>query len=140
MSVFSETQQSKEQKEKLDVESYSEASTVDPVIHMDMIFQTKKPQIPKDCFGECCVQCFPCCVVDITKFPGSTWWKFRKTCYSIVKHSWFENFIIFVIILSSAALAFEDIYLEERKKVKMVLEYADKIFTYIFFMEMLLKW
>ncbi|NXA44730.1 SCN3A protein, partial [Nothocercus julius] len=36
--------------------------------------------------------------------------------------------------------AFEDIYLEERKKVKMVLEYADKIFTYIFFMEMLLKW
>ncbi|NXD07952.1 SCN3A protein, partial [Nothocercus nigrocapillus] len=36
--------------------------------------------------------------------------------------------------------AFEDIYLEERKKVKMVLEYADKIFTYIFLMEMLLKW
>ncbi|NWX96191.1 SCN4A protein, partial [Nothoprocta ornata] len=125
---------------KLDVGSYSEASTVDPVIQMDIYFQTKKPQIPKDCFGECCVQCFPCCVADITKFPGSTWWKFRKTCYRIVKHSWFENFIIFVIILSSAALAFEDIYLEERKKVKMVLEYADKIFTYIFFMEMLLKW
>lgn len=51
-----------------------------------------------------CVKCFPCCSVDITKFPGSTWWKFRKTCYKIVKHSWFENFIIFIIVLSSAAL------------------------------------
>ncbi|NWU64755.1 SCN5A protein, partial [Pterocles burchelli] len=36
--------------------------------------------------------------------------------------------------------AFEDIHLQERKTVKMILEYADKIFTYIFFMEMLLKW
>ncbi|NXG29679.1 SCN3A protein, partial [Dromaius novaehollandiae] len=36
--------------------------------------------------------------------------------------------------------AFEDIYLEKRKTIKMVLEYADKIFTYIFFMEMLMKW
>ncbi|NXE21527.1 SCN5A protein, partial [Ardeotis kori] len=36
--------------------------------------------------------------------------------------------------------AFEDIHLQERKKVKVLLEYADKIFTYIFFMEMLLKW
>ncbi|NXF45336.1 SCN5A protein, partial [Oceanites oceanicus] len=35
---------------------------------------------------------------------------------------------------------FEDIHLQERKKVKMLLDYADKIFTYIFFMEMLLKW
>ncbi|NXK99524.1 SCN5A protein, partial [Mesembrinibis cayennensis] len=35
---------------------------------------------------------------------------------------------------------FEDIHLQERKKVKILLEYADKIFTYIFFMEMLLKW
>ncbi|XP_062426842.1 sodium channel protein type 5 subunit alpha-like [Rhea pennata] len=125
---------------KLDVGSYSEASTVDPVIPVEMLSQDKKPQIPKDCLGEGCIQCFPCCVVDITKFPGSTWWKFRKTCYKIVKHSWFENFIIFMIILSSAALAFEDIYLEKRKNVKMVLEYADKIFAYIFFMEMLLKW
>ncbi|NXU57594.1 SCN3A protein, partial [Turnix velox] len=36
--------------------------------------------------------------------------------------------------------AFEDIHLHERKTVKKILEYADKIFTYIFFMEMLLKW
>ncbi|NWU51632.1 SCN5A protein, partial [Dromas ardeola] len=36
--------------------------------------------------------------------------------------------------------AFEDIHLHERKNVKKLLEYADIIFTYIFFMEMLLKW
>ncbi|NXW57967.1 SCN3A protein, partial [Eurystomus gularis] len=36
--------------------------------------------------------------------------------------------------------AFEDIHLQGRKNVKMLLEYADQVFTYIFFMEMLLKW
>ncbi|NXV85515.1 SCN4A protein, partial [Calonectris borealis] len=127
-------------KQKCDAGSYSEASTVDPVILLEMFSQPEKSHLPKDCFAESCVECFPCCVVDITKFPGRTWWKFRKTCYRIVKHSWFENFIIFMIILSSGALAFEDIHLQERKKVKMLLDYADEIFTYIFFMEMLLKW
>ncbi|NXY14328.1 SCN9A protein, partial [Atrichornis clamosus] len=36
--------------------------------------------------------------------------------------------------------AFEDIHLQKRKKVKIILDYADKIFTYTFFTEMLLKW
>ncbi|NXF65624.1 SCN5A protein, partial [Ciccaba nigrolineata] len=36
--------------------------------------------------------------------------------------------------------AFEDIYLDDRKNIKPMLEYADKIFTYIFVLEMLLKW
>ncbi|NXD19252.1 SC4AB protein, partial [Spelaeornis formosus] len=36
--------------------------------------------------------------------------------------------------------AFEDIHLQKRQKVKIILEYADKIFTYTFFTEMLLKW
>ncbi|XP_069715358.1 sodium channel protein type 5 subunit alpha-like [Phaenicophaeus curvirostris] len=127
-------------KQKCDGASYSEASTVDPVILLEMISQPKKSDLPKDCFAEGCLVCFPCCAVDITKFPCRTWWKFRKTCYRIVKHSWFETFIIFIIVLSSAALAFEDIHLQNRKNVKLLLEYADGIFTYIFFMEMLLKW
>ncbi|XP_016092339.1 sodium channel protein type 8 subunit alpha-like [Sinocyclocheilus grahami] len=40
----------------------------------------------------------------------------------------------------SEVQAFEDIYIEQRKVVKVVLEYADKIFTYIFILEMSLKW
>uniref|UniRef100_A0A8C6J0X2 Sodium channel protein n=1 Tax=Melopsittacus undulatus TaxID=13146 RepID=A0A8C6J0X2_MELUD len=127
-------------KQKYDGGSYSEASTVDPVVLLETFSQPQTSHLPKGCFTESCVECFPCCAVDATRFPGRTWWNFRKTCYRIVKHSWFEHFIIFIIILSSAALAFEDIHLQERRKVKMLLEYADKMFTYIFFMEMLLKW
>ncbi|NXX38051.1 SCN4A protein, partial [Tricholaema leucomelas] len=127
-------------KQKRDSGSYSEASTVDPVTLQEMISQPKKSQLPKDCFGESCAECSPCCAVDVTKFPGRTWWKFRKTCFRIVKHSWFENFIIFMIILSSAALTFEDIHLHKRERLRIVLEYADRIFTYIFLLEMLLKW
>lgn len=36
--------------------------------------------------------------------------------------------------------AFEDVYIEQRKTIKIILEFADKIFTYIFILEMLLKW
>ncbi|MGH0132139.1 UNVERIFIED_CONTAM: hypothetical protein FKN15_050000 [Acipenser sinensis] len=36
--------------------------------------------------------------------------------------------------------AFEDIYIEQKKTIKIMLEYADKVFTYIFILEMLLKW
>ena len=36
--------------------------------------------------------------------------------------------------------AFEDIYIEKRKVVKLVLESADKVFSYIFVLEMFLKW
>ncbi|KAM9387524.1 sodium channel protein type 5 subunit alpha-like [Phaethornis superciliosus] len=127
-------------KQKCDAGSYSEASTVDPAALLEVFSEPKKSHLPKDCFGECCVECCPCCGVDVTKFPGRTWWRFRKTCYRIVRHSWFENFIIFMIVLSSAALAFDDIHLQKRGKVKVILDYADKVFTYIFFMEMLLKW
>uniref|UniRef100_A0A452QPG1 Sodium channel protein n=1 Tax=Ursus americanus TaxID=9643 RepID=A0A452QPG1_URSAM len=88
----------------------------------------------------CCVRRCPCCTVDTTQGPGKVWWRLRKTCYRIVEHSWFETFIIFMILLSSGALAFEDIYLEERKTIKVLLEYADKMFTYVFVLEMLLKW
>ena len=36
--------------------------------------------------------------------------------------------------------AFEDVYIEQRKTIRIVLEYADRVFTYIFILEMLLKW
>lgn len=39
-----------------------------------------------------------------SKFPWTTGWQLRKTCYRIVEHSWFESFIIFMILLSSGAL------------------------------------
>lgn len=36
--------------------------------------------------------------------------------------------------------AFEDINIERRRTIKIILEFADKVFTYIFVIEMLLKW
>uniref|UniRef100_A0A3Q4HN74 Ion transport domain-containing protein n=1 Tax=Neolamprologus brichardi TaxID=32507 RepID=A0A3Q4HN74_NEOBR len=87
-----------------------------------------------------CVQAFHCCQVNVDVGWAKIWWALRKTCYQIVEHNWFESFIIFMILLSSGALAFEDIYNDQRKTIKTVLEFADKIFTCIFILEMLLKW
>ncbi|KFQ13298.1 Sodium channel protein type 5 subunit alpha, partial [Leptosomus discolor] len=95
---------------------------------------------PEECFTEACVKRFPCLYVDITSDRGKVWWNIRKTCFRIVEHDWFETFIVFMILLSSGALAFEDIYIEQRKVIRTILEYADKVFSYIFVIEMLLKW
>ncbi|KAE8575241.1 hypothetical protein XENTR_v10003777 [Xenopus tropicalis] len=103
-------------------------------------FEHKEDEGPEECFTADCVRRCPCLYVDITTEKGKIWWNIRKTCFQIVEHNWFETFIIFMILLSSGALAFEDIYIEQRQVIKTILEYADKVFTYIFVFEMLLKW
>ncbi|XP_065434036.1 sodium channel protein type 4 subunit alpha isoform X1 [Chrysemys picta bellii] len=97
-------------------------------------------QGPEECFTEACVRRFPFLYVDITTDKGKIWWNLRKACFKIVEHNWFETFIIFMILLSSGALAFEDIYIEQRKVIRTILEYADKVFSFVFVLEMLLKW
>ncbi|XP_063174347.1 sodium channel protein type 3 subunit alpha isoform X24 [Candoia aspera] len=130
-------------KEKLNATSSSEGSTVDVALPGEGEQAEIEPEEalePEACFTEGCIKKFPCCQVSIEDGKGKIWWNFRKTCYSIVEHNWFETFIVFMILLSSGALAFEDIYIEQRKTIKTMLEYADKVFTYIFILEMLLKW
>ncbi|XP_077124789.1 sodium channel protein type 5 subunit alpha-like [Ranitomeya variabilis] len=146
-SIFTDAENSKECddtcKKKQD-DSISECSTVDLKKSRELIEQPQDTSEeclePEECFTEGCLQYSPCCKVDITKGIGKIWWKVRKTCYRIVEHNWFESFIIFMILLSSGALAFEDIYIDQKKVVKIILEYADKVFTYVFVLEMLLKW
>ncbi|XP_031416632.2 LOW QUALITY PROTEIN: sodium channel protein type 4 subunit alpha A-like [Clupea harengus] len=99
-----------------------------------------EPEEPEACFTEDCVRRFPFLDVDITKGNGKKWWNLRRACFTVVEHDYFETFIVFMILLSSGALAFEDIYLERRRTIKIILEYADKAFTYVFIVEMLLKW
>uniref|UniRef100_A0A8C2JLZ2 Sodium channel protein n=1 Tax=Cyprinus carpio TaxID=7962 RepID=A0A8C2JLZ2_CYPCA len=124
--------------------SSSEGSTVDirpPGEGVESVeLEPEESLDPEACFTEGCVMRFQCCQVDAETGSGKSWWNLRKTCFIIVEHNWFESFIIFMILLSSGALAFEDIYIEQRKTIKTVLEYADKVFTYIFILEMLLKW
>nr|XP_020639736.1 sodium channel protein type 8 subunit alpha isoform X4 [Pogona vitticeps] len=129
-------------KEKLDDTSSSEGSTIDikPEAEEVPVEAPEEYLDPDACFTEGCVQKFKCCQVSIEDGLGKSWWNLRKTCFLIVEHNWFETFIIFMILLSSGALAFEDIYIEQRKTIRTVLEYADKVFTYIFILEMLLKW
>uniref|UniRef100_A0A8C5PRQ0 Sodium channel protein n=1 Tax=Leptobrachium leishanense TaxID=445787 RepID=A0A8C5PRQ0_9ANUR len=138
-SIFTDVETSKDKQD-----SISECSTVDLRKSKEVIEQVPDSADnmlePEECFTEGCQRHCPCCKVDVTQGVGKIWWKVRKTCYRIVEHNWFETFIIFMILLSSGALAFEDIYIDQKKAVKTILEYADKVFTYVFVLEMLLKW
>ncbi|XP_028927611.1 sodium channel protein type 3 subunit alpha isoform X4 [Ornithorhynchus anatinus] len=140
---FSSESELEESKEKLNATSSSEGSTVDiapPREGEQAEIEPEENLEPEACFTEGCIKKFPFCQVSIEEGKGKIWWNLRKTCYGIVEHNWFETFIVFMILLSSGALAFEDIYIEQRKTIKTMLEYADKVFTYIFILEMLLKW
>uniref|UniRef100_A0A8C7YC86 Sodium channel protein n=1 Tax=Oryzias sinensis TaxID=183150 RepID=A0A8C7YC86_9TELE len=128
---------------KLDETSSSEGSTIDikPDVEEVVVVEAVEEYMePEACWTDACVAKYKCCDVDITIGWGKIWWFLRKTCYLIVEHNWFETMIIFMILLSSGALAFEDVYVEQRKTIKIILEYADRVFTYIFILEMLLKW
>ncbi|KAI4880621.1 hypothetical protein NFI96_021170, partial [Prochilodus magdalenae] len=138
-----DTETSEDEENKTEVISLSEGSTVDlrkPGEDDEVSVLAEDPMEPEECLPDFCVRRCECCDINTTLGFGLAWWRLRKTCYQIVEHSWFETFIIFMILLSSGALAFEDIYIEQRKVVKVVLEYADKVFTYIFVLEMFLKW
>ncbi|XP_074500587.1 sodium channel, voltage gated, type VIII, alpha subunit a isoform X9 [Sebastes fasciatus] len=135
----SENENSKE----LDDTSSSEGSTIDikpDVVVEEVVEPVEEYLDPEACWTDGCVAKYKCCEVDITTGWWKKWWYLRKTCYLIVEHNWFETLIIFMILLSSGALAFEDVYISQRKTIRVILEYADTVFTYIFILEMLLKW
>ncbi|NXN03413.1 SCN5A protein, partial [Sylvia borin] len=134
---------SSEEKE-LDSVSSSAVSTVDLANPEDVLKQipefSEDFKTPEQCFPEGCARYFHCCLSSAEKFGGEIWWNLRKTCYQIVEHSWFESFIVFMILLSSGALAFEDIHINKRERIQAILGFLDKMFTFIFVLEMLLKW
>ncbi|XP_032891306.1 sodium channel protein type 4 subunit alpha-like [Amblyraja radiata] len=127
---------------KVNIDS-SQCSTVDLKVEeegVDIKEEVPEADEPVECLTEGCLRTCPCLELDVTSERGKMWWNLRKTCFKIVEHNWFESFIIFMILLSSGALAFEDIYIEDRKTIKILLEYLDQVFTYVFVVEMLLKW
>ncbi|XP_063071129.1 sodium channel, voltage gated, type VIII, alpha subunit b [Engraulis encrasicolus] len=127
----------------LDDTSSSEGSTIDikpDDDEMAVVEVVEEYVDPDRCWTDGCIARYPWCDTSITEGWGKYWWYLRKTCYLIVEHNWFETLIIFMILLSSGALAFEDVYIEQRKTIQIILEYADRVFTYIFILEMLLKW
>nr|XP_001916634.3 sodium channel protein type 11 subunit alpha [Equus caballus] len=119
---------------------FSECSTIDPQDPFGQVPEMVPKKTPGRCLPKVLSCCFPCCAMVKRKSSWITWWNLRKTCYQIVKHGWFESFIIFVILLSSGALVFEDIHLTNKPNIQALLNYTDSVFTYIFILEMGLKW
>ncbi|XP_021482934.2 sodium channel protein type 11 subunit alpha [Meriones unguiculatus] len=119
----------------------SECSTID-LNDILRNFQRTVPhqKQPDRCLPKGLTCRFLCHKTDKTKSHWVVWWNLRKTCYQIAKHSWFESFIIFVILLSSGALVFEDVHLARRPQIERLLRCTDNIFTFIFILEMILKW
>ncbi|XP_034394825.1 sodium channel protein type 4 subunit alpha B, partial [Cyclopterus lumpus] len=111
-----------------------------PEAHEDGEEEEHEANTPEDCFSDKYYRRCPFLDIDTSQSRGKVWSNIRRTCFSIVEHNYFETFIIFMILLSSGALAFEDIYLEQRRVIKTVLEYADQVFTYVFVLEMIVKW
>jgi hypothetical protein len=70
---------------------------------------------------------------------GKCWFKFRTQVKKIVDHKAFETIVLLVILGSSLTLAFEDIYLYQKKTMKDVLEICNIIFAVLFTLEMVLK-
>uniref|UniRef100_A0A3P9P9S2 Sodium channel protein n=1 Tax=Poecilia reticulata TaxID=8081 RepID=A0A3P9P9S2_POERE len=94
---------------------------------------------PDDCFTEKCYSCCPCLDIDTSQSIGRIWLYIRKTSIAIVESKYFKSFIIIVILLSSAVLAFEDIYIDQRRDIKIILDYADQVFNFVFVVEVILK-
>ncbi|XP_069384943.1 sodium channel protein type 4 subunit alpha B-like isoform X2 [Paralichthys olivaceus] len=108
--------------------------------HKDEENKTRRNNTPEDCCCDSCYRCFPFLDIDRSQGSRRVWSNFRRVCFSIAQHKYFDAFIIFIILLSSAALVLEDIHLQQRKLVQMLLDKADQVFTFIFLLEMLLKW
>lgn len=124
-------------KEKVKPSSSSECSTVDiGTSEEEMIYEHEKSKHLKNSYERRSSSC----QMGRESKRGKICQNMRKTCCRIVENSFFKCFIGLVILLSTVALAFEDIYIDQRKTIKILLEYADMIFTYIFILEMLLKW
>ncbi|KAK1875635.1 Sodium channel protein type 4 subunit alpha B [Dissostichus eleginoides] len=112
----------------------------DPDVQEEEEEEEHDENTPEDCFTDKCYGRCPFLDIDTSAGRGRVWADVRRTCFFIVEHNYFETFIIFMILMSSGALAFEDIYLGAGQVIKTVLEYADQVFTYVFVVEMLLKW
>ncbi|XP_029549752.1 sodium channel protein type 8 subunit alpha-like isoform X9 [Salmo trutta] len=132
-----------ENSKDLDDTSSSEGSTIDIKLDVEEVVVVEVVEEfldPDACWTDECVAKYTFLYLPIDHGWGKHWWFLRKTSYLIVEHNWFETVIIFMILLSSGALAFEDVYINKRKTIKIILEYADSVFTYIFILEMVLKW
>ncbi|XP_052752165.1 sodium channel protein para isoform X25 [Galleria mellonella] len=95
---------------------------------------------PADCCPEPCYQKFPFLAGDDDSPFWQGWGMLRLKTFKLIENTYFETAVITMILLSSLALALEDVHLPHRPILQDILYYMDRIFTVIFFIEMLIKW
>ncbi|XP_076261229.1 sodium voltage-gated channel paralytic isoform X18 [Rhynchophorus ferrugineus] len=93
-----------------------------------------------DCFPESCYKKFPFLAGDEDSPFWQGWGNLRYKTFQLIENKYFETAVITMILLSSLALALEDVHLQSRPILQDILYYMDRIFTVIFFFEMLIKW
>lgn len=114
----------------LDEELIIEAATEDIII----------TEYSADCFPEPCYKKFPFLAGDEDSPFWQGWSNLRFKTFQLIENKYFETAVITMILLSSLALALEDVHLQHRPILQDILYYMDRIFTVIFFFEMLIKW
>ncbi|XP_032452139.1 voltage-gated sodium channel alpha subunit isoform X9 [Nasonia vitripennis] len=95
---------------------------------------------PSDCCPDNCYQRFPFLAGDDDAPFWQGWATLRLKTFQLIENKYFETAVIIMILTSSLALALEDVHLQQRPILQDVLYYMDRIFTVIFFFEMLIKW
>lgn len=110
----------------------------------DLILECAPDDTPEecsaDCFPEKCYKQFPFLAGDDDSPFWQGWANLRYKTYQLIENKYFETAVITMILLSSLALALEDVHLQQRPILQDILYYMDRIFTVIFFFEMLIKW
>jgi len=96
-------------------------------------------EYPVDCMPPDFYERFPFFAVDDTPF-GIAWANVRLKTFRLIENKYFETAVIIMILLSSLALALEDVHLPQNPILTDILFYMDRIFTVIFFFEMCVKW
>uniref|UniRef100_A0A8D8MA85 Sodium channel protein n=1 Tax=Cacopsylla melanoneura TaxID=428564 RepID=A0A8D8MA85_9HEMI len=94
---------------------------------------------PSDCCPDKCYVRFPFLAGDDDTPFWQGWANLRLKTFQLIENKYFETAVITMILLSSLALALEDVHLQNRPVLQDILYYMDRIFTVIFFIEMLIK-
>ncbi|XP_065366014.1 sodium channel protein para isoform X5 [Calliphora vicina] len=95
---------------------------------------------PADCFPDSYYKKFPILAGDDDSPFWQGWGNLRLKTFQLIENKYFETAVITMILMSSLALALEDVHLPDRPILQDILYYMDRIFTVIFFLEMLIKW
>ncbi|XP_043072090.1 sodium channel protein para isoform X41 [Drosophila grimshawi] len=126
--------------EELDEEGECEEGPLDGDIIIHANDEDILDEYPADCCPDSYYKKFPILAGDDDSPFWQGWGNLRLKTFQLIENKYFETAVITMILMSSLALALEDVHLPQRPILQDILYYMDRIFTVIFFLEMLIKW